>query len=194
MGADDDMVEKALKTEVRREIREKYGIADDDFLIITGGKIDNFKRQTLYLMEAVNKLANDKVKLIVFGSVIPELKQQVQDLVSPYTQYIGWVQSDQTDKYYAAADLVVFPGRHSVFWEQVAGLGKPMICKSWEGTKHIDLGGNVIFLEKDCVEEIYDILNMLTSDRQKYEEMKSVAEGKGRQLFSYKEIARRSIQ
>ena len=194
MGADDDMVEKALKTEVRREIREKYGIADDDFLIITGGKIDSFKRQTLYLMEAVNKLANDKVKLIVFGSVIPELKQQVQDLVSPYTQYIGWVQSDQTDKYYAAADLVVFPGRHSVFWEQVAGLGKPMICKSWEGTKHIDLGGNVIFLEKDCVEEIYDILNMLTSDRQKYEEMKSVAEGKGRQLFSYKEIARRSIQ
>lgn len=194
MGADDDMVEKALKTEVRREIRERYGIADDDFLIITGGKIDNFKRQTLYLMEAVNKLANDKVKLIVFGSVIPELKQQVQDLVSPYTQYIGWVQSDQTDKYYAAADLVVFPGRHSVFWEQVAGLGKPMICKSWEGTKHIDLGGNVIFLEKDCVEEIYDILNMLTSDRQKYEEMKSIAEGKGRQLFSYKEIARRSIQ
>ncbi len=193
MGADDEKVEAALKPEVRKEIRETYGIADDDFLIITGGKIDNFKKQTLYLMEAVNKLQNDKVKLIVFGSVIPELKEKVKGLVSPFTQYIGWVQSDQTDNYYAASDLVVFPGRHSVFWEQVAGLGKPMLCKAWDGTKHIDLGGNVIFLEKDSVEEIYGIITKLTVDKESYQRMKKIAEDKGMAIFSYKEIAKRSI-
>ena len=194
MGADDEKVKAALAPEVRKEIREKYGIRDDDFLIMTGGKIDRFKKQILYLMEAVNRLHNDRVKLIVFGSVIPELKDQVEGLVSPYTQYIGWVQSDQTDKYYAASDLVVFPGRHSVFWEQVAGLGKPMICKAWAGTKHVDLGGNVVFLEKDSAEEIFEILTSLTTDRQKYEKMKMIADGVGKQTFSYYEIAKRSIQ
>ncbi len=194
MGADDEKVEAALKPEVRKEIREKYGIADDDFLIITGGKIDNFKKQILYLMEAVNKLQNEKVKLIVFGSVIPELKEKVEGLVSPYTQYIGWVQSDQTDKYYAAADLVVFPGRHSVFWEQVAGLGKPMLCKAWDGTKHVDLGGNVIFIERDSVEEIYGIIKNVTNDKRTYQNMKAVAEREGMKMFSYSDIAKRSIE
>ncbi len=193
MGADDEKVEAALKPEVKREIRKKYGITDDDFLIITGGKIDNYKKQILYLMEAVNKLQNDKVKLIVFGSVIPELKEKVEGLVGRYTQYIGWVPSDLTDKYYASSDLVVFPGRHSVFWEQVAGLGKPMLCKEWNGTKHIDLGGNVIFLKSDSVEEIYGVIKELTEDKAKYQTMKSVAEREGMKVFSYADIANRSI-
>ena len=194
MGVDDEKVEAALKPEVRKEIREKYRIADDDFLIITGGKIDNFKKQILYLMEAVNKLQNEKVKLIVFGSVIPELKEKVEGLVSPFTQYIGWVQSDQTDKYYAASDLVVFPGRHSVFWEQVAGLGKPMLCKAWDGTKHVDLGGNVVFLEKDSSDEIYEIVKDLVNNPEKYQKMKDVAEREGMRTFSYSDIAKRSIR
>lgn len=194
MGADDEKVEAALNPEVRKEIRDKYGISDDDFLIITGGKIDNFKKQILYLMEAVNKLQNEKVKLIVFGSVIPELKEKVEGLASPYTQYIGWVQSDQTDKYYAASDLVVFPGRHSVFWEQVAGLGKPMLCKAWDGTKHIDFGGNVIFLEKDSEEEMLQVIKGLIDDKAKYMHMKMIAEKKGHRFFSYLDIARRSIE
>ena len=104
------------------------------------------------------------------------------------------MQSDQTDKYYAASDLVVFPGRHSVFWEQVAGLGKPMLCKAWDGTKHIDLGGNVIFLEKDCPEEIFNIIKELTTDPKIYEQMKIIAESEGMKAFSYLDIAKRSLQ
>lgn len=194
MGADDEKVEEALKSEVRQEIRKKYGISEDDFLIITGGKIDTYKKQILYLMEAVNKLKQSKVKLIVFGSVVPELKEEVERLTSDYSKYIGWVQSDQTNKYYAAANLVVFPGRHSVFWEQVAGLGKPMICKFWEGTNHIDLGGNVIFLHKDNTEEILSVIQTIIENPAKYSQMKKIAEEKGHKYFSYYDIARRSIE
>ena len=31
--------------------------------------------------------------------------------------------------YFEASDLVVFPGCHSVMWEQVTGQGKPMLVK-----------------------------------------------------------------
>ncbi|MCD8328858.1 MAG: glycosyltransferase family 4 protein [Ruminococcus sp.] len=195
MGADDEKVMEAKQPGIRQEIREKYGIHSDDFLIMTGGKIDMAKRQTLLLMQAVAKIQNPKVKLIVFGSVVPEMKDEVASLVVPdRVQYIGWVQSDQSDKYFGAADLVVFPGRHSVFWEQVAGLGIPMICKYWEGTTHIDLGGNVEFLHKDSADEIYEKIMSVVEEPGKYKKMKCVAEEKGMETFSYRKIAERCIE
>ncbi len=194
MGADDEKVEEARESAVREEIRSRYGIKEDDFFIITGGKIDPWKTQTLLLMEAVAKIDDPRVKLIVFGSVTPDLKEKVETLcVADKVQYIGWVESQKSYKYFAAADLVAFPGRHSVFWEQVAGLGIPMLCKYWEGTTHVDLGGNVEFLQEDSADEIYRKIVDIATTPGKYEKMKAVAEGKNMEVFSYENIARRCI-
>lgn len=193
MGADDEKVEAALNPNVRNRIRKRFGIADEDFLIITGGKIDLAKRQTLLLMKAVNNLNVPNIKLLVFGSVVDELKNEVSGLCSPTVQYIGWVDSKTTDQYFAAAELVVFPGRHSVFWEQVAGMGIPMVCKYWEGTTHVDIGGNVRFIQHDSVEEITDILRDIIQNEGVYAKMKNIAQSKGKETFSYYEIAKRSI-
>lgn len=192
MGADDDKVKEASNPEIRNSIREKYRIAADDFVIMTGGKIDPWKTQTLLLMEAVAKINNPKVKLVVFGSVTPDLKEQVAArCVENKVLYIGWVQSSESYKYFASADLAVFPGRHSVFWEQVAGMGIPMVCKYWDGTTHVDEGGNVKFLRNDSVDEIYDILmNILNGE---YMHMREIANGVAKKKFSYKEIAVRAI-
>ena len=195
MGADDDKVKEATVPEVRKQIREKYGIDEDDFLIMTGGKIDPAKVQTLQLMEAVAKIDNPKVKLIVFGSVTKDLQERVNEhCVEDKVLYIGWVQSDDSYKYFAAADLVVFPGRHSVFWEQVAGLGIPMLCKYWECTTHIDLGGNVEYLKNDSAAEIKGKIETLVANHEKYISMKEVALKKGMIKFSYKDIARQAIE
>ena len=138
-------------------------------------------------------LFRSNVKLLVFGSVVDELKNEVSELCSAAVQYIGWVDSKITDQYFAAADLVVFPGRHSVFWEQVAGMGIPMVCKYWEGTTHVDVGGNVRFIQHDSVEEITDILQGIIQNEDVYAKMKSIAQSKGKETFSYREIAKRSI-
>lgn len=192
MGADDDKVKEASNPEIRKNIREKYGIASDDFVIMTGGKIDPWKTQTLLLMEAVAKINNPKVKLVVFGSVTPDLKEQVAaHCVENKVLYIGWVQSSESYKYFAAADLAVFPGRHSVFWEQVAGMGIPMVCKYWDGTTHVDAGGNVKFLRNDSADEIYDVLMSILDGE--YEHMHEIANGVAKKKFSYKEIAVRAI-
>ncbi|AEF17821.1 glycosyl transferase group 1 [Thermoanaerobacterium xylanolyticum LX-11] len=194
MGADDEKVKEARNENVKKEIREKYNIKPDDFLIITGGKIDNAKKQTLLLMEAVKKIKSDKVKLIVFGSVIEDLKDEVNILADgEKVQYIGWIPADKTYNYFAAADLAVFPGRHSVFWEQVVGLGIPMIVKYWEGTTHVDVGGNCIFLYKDSEEEIREKILYLIDNPEVYKKMKDVAEKNGIKKFSYSSIANQSI-
>lgn len=193
MGADDELVKLSKSTNANCLIRQKYNIAATDFLIVTGGKIDLAKTQTLLLMKAVREMNNPKVKLIVFGSVVDELKQQVHELSDgKIIQYIGWISSADSYNYFEASDLVIFPGRHSVFWEQVVGQGKPMVVKYWDGTTHIDLGGNVKYLYNDSVSEIKNVI-IETMNPITYDKMKAVAEEKGITHFSYKEIAKRSI-
>ena len=195
MGADDDLVERATNPAVRTSIREKYNIQEDDFLIVTGGKIDRWKMQTLLLMDAVKNIQNPHVKLIVFGSVTQDLKDRVLSHVDgEKVQYIGWIQSSDSYKYFAAADLVCFPGRHSVFWEQVAGQGIPMLVKDWPGTHHVDLGGNVLFLTEGTVDEIKSIIQKLLSNPKEYEQMWKASKEKAAKVFSYANIAKCAIK
>ncbi|PWU67173.1 glycosyltransferase family 4 protein [Gracilibacillus dipsosauri] len=195
MGADDEKVKLANDTTLKNNLREKYRINKDDFLIVTGGKIDNAKKQTFLLMKAVQKLNNPKVKLLVFGSVIEELQSELNSLTdNEKIIFIGWLDSDETYKHFAIADLVVFPGRHSVFWEQVAGIGVPMLVKYWEGTTHINIGGNCEFLYEDTTSELLNKLNELVSQPEKIEYMKNIARELGDNEFSYNMIAKKSVQ
>ena len=194
MGADDELVDKAKKSGARERIRKKYNILDTDFLIMTGGKIDKWKTQTILLMKAVHNIQRDDVKLLVFGAISEELKEDVMSLVdNSRVQYTGWIKATDSYDYFEAADLVVFPGRHSVFWEQVTGQGKPMIVKRWPGTDHVDIGGNVIFLSEDSVEEIQTSIERLLDDTELFEKMTNVARKDGMRVFSYEDIARRAI-
>lgn len=196
MGMDDEKAQAADTPEVKAQTREKLGYAPDDFVVITGGKIDHAKRQTLLLIEAVHKLQNPKLRLLIFGSVVEDMKEQLISMcdADERIQYIGWIQADETYPYFAASDLAVFPGRHSVMWEQVAGQGIPMLCKYWDGTTHVDVGGNVQFLYQDSVEEMQGKIEELMTRGQEYQNMLQAAGEKGRKVFSYREIARKCIE
>lgn len=194
MGVDDDLVGKARDFAVRQDLRNIYNISKDDFLIMTGGKIDLAKHQTLLLMQAVQEIPNDKVKLIVFGSVVEELRDTVLALADgKKVQYIGWVKAEDSLNHFSASDLVIFPGRHSVFWEQVVALGKPLIVKYWEGATHIDIGGNCGYLYDDSMEEIIAMICRLVDNPEQYNQMKLSAENMARSNFLYSGIAKNSI-
>ncbi len=194
IGADDESVKRAENPEIRRSVREKFKVRDDDFLIVTGGKIDIFKTQTLLLMEAVKEIHKENLKLIIFGSVAEELKDRFGGLCDgEKIQYIGWAQGEQSYEYFSAADLIVFPGGHSVYWEQVVAQGIPMICKYWEGTTHVDIGGNIAFLMEDTVKEIKGKISGLLENPEKYRKMKESAINDMRHRFSYKAISRKAV-
>ena len=195
MGADDDLVEKAKRNNSRKRIREQYNINDDDFLVLSGGKIDQWKTQTLLLMQAIHSINNNRIRLLVFGSVTQELMDRVKQLSDGNkVQFVGWVQASDTYDYFEASDLVVFPGRHSVMWEQVTGQGIPMLIKDWPGTHHVDLGGNVDYLYSDSCDELQSKIEDIINDPVKYESMRKIARDKGMQVFSYKQIAKRAIE
>ena len=194
MGADDELVEKAHKSGAREKIRSRYGISDNDFLIVTGGKIDRWKKQIFLLMKAVHNINRRNLKLIVFGSVSEEFKDQITELSdNNKVQYVGWITSSDTYDYFEAADLVVFPGRHSVMWEQVVGQGVPMLVKDWDGTHHVDIGGNVRFIKCESIVEIQNEIEFILNNYQIYAQMLNHATNQGKQVFSYLNIAKRSV-
>lgn len=194
MGADDESVMRVSNPEIKRSIRERFDISQEDFLIVTGGKIDAFKTQTLLLMKAIQEIPREDLKLMIFGSVAEDLKDRFLGMCDgKKIQYVGWAKGNESYEYFACANLVVFPGRHSVYWEQVTAQGIPMLCKYWEGTTHIDIGGNAEFIMEDSVEEIKRKLLEILDDPNKYKKMKEVAESDLRHKFSYKMIARKSV-
>ena len=195
MGVDDELAEETSQLS-RSSVRKSLGISKNDFLIVTGGKIDVFKNQTLSLMRAVNNLDNDNVKLLIFGSVCQELKSDFDALCANSKErivYVGWKNVKDSYGIFYASDLVVFPGRHSVYWEQAVGLGCPLIVKRWPGTEHVNTDDNVLFLETDSDAEIESKLSLMLNNEDEYARVKSNAL-LAKKHFLYSSIAKKSLE
>lgn len=192
MGADDDAVNEASKDEIVVKTKIDFGFAADDIVLVTGGKIDVSKTQVLALMRAVS-LCPDNIKLLVFGPVTNEIKPLFEKcLECERISYVPWADTFDSYRYFAIADLVVFPGRHSVYWEQAAAMGKPLLVKRWDGTTHVNCGGNLAYTSGDDVKSIYRDLLLLT-DPETNVVMKDCAR-RVNDRFLYSSIAHKSIE
>lgn len=194
MGIDDNLVDFSRKTEICNSMRESLNISDSDFVIVTGGKIDE-RKKIHTLMRAVRNINQKNIKLIIFGTPDEKMKYEVQQLSNHASIInVGWISSEKVYDYLFAADLAVFPGTHSVLWEQAVGVGLPSVFKRWEGIQHIDLGGNCLFIDDNSEDEIQEIIIKIIKDRKLYLNMKYIAEEKGVKTFSYYDIAKRAIE
>lgn len=193
MGADDELIDEVKSNGSYNEIKKQYNISKDDFVIVTGGKIDLNKIEVLSLMECIKDF--DNVKLLVFGSVIPELQDRFNRLVdNNKVIYVGWVDNKKSLELFNVSDLIVFPGKHSVYWEQAVAMKKPVICRYLQGTQHVDIGGNVRYLYDSSKEEIEKIIKDIIYNKDIHKNMLMRAEDVAASKFLYSEIAKKSIE
>lgn len=191
MGADESLIHWNQRLKIRNDIRKKYGFQEEDFLIITGGKI-NKEKNIHILVRAVSKINRSNVKLLIFGDADEYVKKELDSCSNDHIKSIGWINSNAVYDLFLASDLGFFPGTHSVLWEQVVACGLPAVFKYWDGMKHVDVNGNAILLKDISVESIEcTIVNILT-DNSKYIQMRDNAIT-ARNGFMYGTIARRSI-
>lgn len=188
LGADDEEMSYEKKAELRAEVRKKYGVEDDDFLIVTGGKIDR-KKNIHTLVEAVTKIDGPKVKILVFGSIVDELKDTFEKLKCDKTIFIGWVPSSDVYQYFYAADLVAFPGLHSVLWEQAVASRVPTAFTRIQGFEHVDVTGNCLFFEQNDNEYYRKEILRISDDKERYAEMVKNADSEKAWQFLYSRIA-----
>lgn len=194
MGADDSAIDFEKRDQIRETIRRNYSFADDDFVIITGGKVDK-KKNVLELMEAVYRIADNRIKLLIFGSISDDIKEKFYNLLNLCSNitYIGWIKSNTVYEYYFASDLAFFPGQHSVLWEQACASKIPCVFKKWEGMDHVDCGGNSLLACDLSVEKIISILESLDYTEE-YRKMLEVARSEKTNIYLYSNIAQKSLE
>lgn len=193
MGADDEEMRLDSREFLRKSVRQKYGISDDDFLIVTGGKIDWLKNIHV-LAKAVNSVENNHLKLLIFGSIIDDMKSIFEQLKSDKVQCIGWVPSNEVYQYFYAADIVMFPGLHSVLWEQAVASKVPCAFSKIKGFEHVDFGGNCILMEGKDSGYYKHLLNQILSDKERYTQMLVAAQSDGADDFRYGRIAQKVVR
>lgn len=190
MGADDGRIDFANRESIRKEIREKYGIKEEEFLIVSGGKIDKPKNIHL-LVKAVNKCEN--VKLLVFGEVLEDIKEKFNNSLSDKIVYIGWIDGSKVYDYFFAGDLAIFPGTHSVLWEQACATKVPCVFKRWDGMDHVNNGGNSDFIGEVTVDALIEKIEELKFTP-KYYKIKEIAQSEKTDIYLYSNIAERSLE
>lgn len=174
MGGDPDW----FVPENRRRVRSALGVGDDDFVMITGGKIDTGKK-IIELMEVVSKLPFERIKLLVFGSVHESLRSRFNELLEQNKdriRFVGWLSPKDMYSYFVAADLGVFPGTQSVIWNHAIFCGLPLVLKRWPGMVDFTLNGKYSpCLLIDDVSELESVLYSLLTNIKLYEKMKEDA-------------------
>lgn len=191
MGADDDKMKLDEKDRIRKKIRYKYKISDNQFLIVTGGKIDKKKKIDI-LMKACSEV--DGVTLLIFGSVSNEIKKDFNKLCkNSNIIYVGWIKADKVYDYFYAADLAFFPGQHSVLWEQACASKVPCVFEEWDKMNHVNNGGNSDFITPITVDSIKNKINELKFT-DKYFQMKQIAESNKTDIYLYSQIAIKSLE
>ena len=192
LGADDEEMQFDNREEIRKEVREKYGITSEDFLIVTGGRIDPLKNIHV-LASAVSKIDNKHIKLLVFGSIQDDLKDIFESLKSDRILCIGWVPSNDVYRYFYAADFVMFPGLHSVLWEQAVASKVPCAFSRIKGFEHIDIGGNCILMDGKNADYYQNVIERLYTNRSFYSDLVNKAKTLNSRQFLYSQIAKKII-
>lgn len=191
MGADDEKIDFSRRESIRFNIRKKHGINENEFLIVSGGKLDE-KKKVLELMEACSNMP--KIKLLLFGSVADSILHKYEALKKNSNNIIsiGWINGDEVYNYFFAADLIMFPGQHSVLWEQACATKTPCVFGRWPGMEHVNNGGNSDFIDSSDVTTIKNMIDQLVFT-DKYCEMKRIANSEATDIYLYSEIAKKSL-
>lgn len=192
-GADNLLIENFDRKSLQKSLRRKYNIPESSIIVVSGGKID--KRKNLHeLIEAVCEFSLEDVVLILFGIPNDEMNEFISSKRGEANLIlVGWLNSREIYEVLLAGDLAIFPGTHSVLWEQAVGAGVPCVFRSWEGMNHIDLGGNCLLLSNGDKKEIMNLIKSLIQDNTILMDLSLKARHLGPKHFSYSAIAEQTL-
>lgn len=190
IGADVDLAD-TIGT--RDDLRAKYGFSEDDFIVVTGGKMGRGKG-TDALIRAVEFLRKDnpRVRLILFGS-FQDNSVEMQAQQSDACSVIGWCDRIKTLELLKLSNVACWPIHHTTLIEDAISVRTPLICRKTGTTEHL-IDGNGFWVKKGTMEELTEaLLRMLRFDIQQQLKMKAACESM-RETISYHSVANKIIK
>ena len=198
LGAELESLPYDRKDALRTEIRARLNIPADGKILILAGKLDE-KKRPVELAEAFARLNDARWWLAYVGSVEEDIRARIDRAAGGTGRvcYTGFIPGDAVLEYIAASDLAVYPGAHSVLWEQTVCLGIPAAFHEPEPGDAAHLSDaaqpSAMFLKSGSAEELYELLKNLTQDETGLKAMGERARRYGAAHLSYAELAKRAI-
>ncbi len=176
--------EKELTSKEKNDIRKKIGLDKDDFVVIFCGRLIK-EKGVLELIKAIKEIDNEKIKLMIVGSInfgnhqtsdyLEELNKEISTSNNRVVA-TGFVNYDEIYKYYKSADIAVIPS----IWEDAAPLvnietmacGLPSIITKTGGAPEYISKETIVIPKDNVVENIKENILYLYSDENKRNKMK----------------------
>ena len=147
------------KKNIRKQLRLKYGISENDFVYLFTGRID-FEKGVLELIKAFKKLDRKNTRLLILGgSYYSSFKKtryvrmvEREILNNPNIIVTGYIPNKDIAKYHAMSDCMIVPSQ----WDEPCGLvnlealasGLPLISSDCGGTSQYTKNTNSILIKR----------------------------------------------
>lgn len=157
IGADVDL---AATIDPKDALRKKYGFNEQDFVIVSGGKMGAGKR-TEQLIRAVDEIQTSipNIKLVLFGRFDDVETAELADSSKSVTVQ-GWCDRTKTLELLKMADVACWPYHHTTLIEDAVSVSTPLICRKTGTTEHL-ICGNGLWIEHGTSDEIVSAIKLL---------------------------------
>jgi 1,2-diacylglycerol 3-alpha-glucosyltransferase len=200
LGYDEEVSERIRATTDRNEIRKQLGIGENNFVVISGGKLVKEKRTDL-LINAIKKINRKDIHLVLFGEALSEtdpynllLKESSEGV---NVHFLGWLNGEQILTRMNAADLAVFPASQSVLWQQSIGMYLPLMVgdSGNQDPTYLNKNNNMIILKREeiNVEVIAEKISMLLNSPDLLQSMKEGAQKTAQEYLKYSKICEKTL-
>jgi 1,2-diacylglycerol 3-alpha-glucosyltransferase len=200
LGYDEEVSERIRATTDRNEIRKQLGIGENNFVVISGGKLVKEKRTDL-LINAIKKINRKDIHLVLFGEALSEtdpynllLKESSEGV---NVHFLGWLNGEQILTQMNAADLAVFPASQSVLWQQSIGMYLPLMVgdSGNQDPTYLNKNNNMIILKREeiNVEVIAEKISMLLNSPDLLQSMKEGAQKTAQEYLKYSKICEKTL-
>ena len=178
-----------LNFDEKKKLKEKYGIKDNEKILLFTGRITP-EKGVKELVESLKNVSNQNYKLLILGSALNELKtktkyqEEIENIVQTITSkviFTGFIKYEEINKFYSIADIAVLPS----IWNDPAPLtvieslvsGLPIITTNSGGIPEYATNGSAIIIErnKDLVENLSKNIDYLLNNTKELKRMREKA-------------------
>lgn len=175
--------------EKRNRKREELKLKEDDILIVHSGKIDKLK-QTEKILKALIQVPNNKLKMIVIGSLADDVKENIESSISKDDRisFLGWKNGDELMEYLCASDLYVQPGGQSATMQNALCCGSAAALYPHQSHKYL-LNDSVFYIE--TIDDIINVFKDISENREVLENKRIQSNEIAHEMLDYKVLASR---
>ena len=202
LGADTDLIKEVKAEQAGVSLRQKHGIPVDHFVIFTGGKLAPQKKTEL-LIEAVSRLSNLPLHLMIAGEAGKEAGDYRQELASvaegcENIHFVGWLDRRDVYRYLNMADIAVFPASQSILWQQAIAMGLPLIVgdTGHQDISYLNLHRNIIILSREEIQvrHLVKAIESVVCDSVRMSEMRNGATLVANEYLNWDNLIARTLR